>query len=330
MPTLTLGVDTTNDPANAMFTNTNFPGAANADLTNARALYALLTGRVTQIGSNARLDGATGTVRLSGRRADATSSRTSSACSCRTPGACGRTLTINAGLRWQIAFPFQADDSVYLDEHVRGPLRRSRGSATAPAAASATSSTPACSTPAAARRSTSCTRPAIPATTPTTTTSRRTSASPGSRTCRTAGCGRCSATRRRRPIRASYGVSYNSDGLSFYTGVYNSNPGNQITTNRTTTSTQFPLVPAGETWPVLLRDPERLGPSPDIPAGPVYPMAIDFNSGVNLFHPNFRTPFSRSFSVGLQRTLSPADGGRGPLRRHAAGGRRRRRRTGTK
>jgi hypothetical protein len=36
VPTLTLGVDTTNDPANAMFSTVNFPGAAGTDLTNAR------------------------------------------------------------------------------------------------------------------------------------------------------------------------------------------------------------------------------------------------------------------------------------------------------
>ena len=45
------------------------------------------------------------------------------------------------------------------------------------------------------------------------------------------------------------------------------------------------------------------GRRPAFPPAPVYPMAIDFNSGVNLFHPNFRTPYSRSFSVGLQRAL---------------------------
>ena len=33
-------------------------------------------------------------------------------------------------------------------------------------------------------------------------------------------------------------------------------------------------------------------------------MAIDFNSGVSLFHPNFRTPLARSFSIGFQRTLT--------------------------
>jgi hypothetical protein len=105
-------------------------------------------------------------------------------------------------------------------------------------------------------------------------------------------------------IRASYGVSYNSDGLSFYTGVYGGNPGNVVSTTRSATSTQFPLVPPGESWPVLLRQPERLGPSPNIPAEPVYPMAINFNSGVNLFHPDYQTPYARSYSIGFQRALT--------------------------
>ena len=104
-------------------------------------------------------------------------------------------------------------------------------------------------------------------------------------------------------VRASYGLAYNSDGLGFFTGVYNSNPGNQINTNRTVTSPQFPLVGPGESWPVLLRTPERLGPSPNIPAAPVYPLAINFDSGVNLFHPNFRTPYVHSYSVGVQRSI---------------------------
>ena len=60
VPQIGLGVDQANNPANAMFTTANFPGAANADLTNAATLYALLTGRVTSITSEVRLDGATG------------------------------------------------------------------------------------------------------------------------------------------------------------------------------------------------------------------------------------------------------------------------------
>jgi hypothetical protein len=56
VPTYNLGLDTTNDPANtAMFTAGNFPGATNAELTSARNLYAMLTGRLTQITGNAIL-----------------------------------------------------------------------------------------------------------------------------------------------------------------------------------------------------------------------------------------------------------------------------------
>jgi hypothetical protein len=98
-------------------------------------------------------------------------------------------------------------------------------------------------------------------------------------------------------------VSFNSDGLSFFTGAYSGNPGGLLTTNRTATSTQFPLVAAGESWPVLLRDPARLGPSPGIPAAPVYPIDANFTSGLSVFHPDFKTPYARSFSAGVQRPL---------------------------
>ena len=112
VPGLTLGVDTTNDPANAMFNPTNFPGAANADLNNARNLYALLTGRITAINSNARLDGTTGQYVYLGvgrtrEHQDEVGLFVQDSWRLR------QNLTLNAGLRWQIAFPFQADDSVY-------------------------------------------------------------------------------------------------------------------------------------------------------------------------------------------------------------------------
>ena len=105
-------------------------------------------------------------------------------------------------------------------------------------------------------------------------------------------------------LRASYGVSFNSDGLSFFTGVYSGNPGSLITTNRTATSTQFPLVPPGESWPVLLREPERLGPSPEIPAAPGLSDGRSTSpAALSVFHPNFKTPYARSFSAGVQRPL---------------------------
>src|SRR5260221_12565133 len=53
---INLGLDTTFDPAAGMFTVANFPGASTAQLTAAQATYAVLTGRVTQVTSQAVLD----------------------------------------------------------------------------------------------------------------------------------------------------------------------------------------------------------------------------------------------------------------------------------
>ena len=302
VPGLTLGVDTTNDPANAaMFTAANFPGAAAADFNNARALYALLTGRVTAINSNARLDGATGQyVYLGVGRTDEQQDEVG--LFVQDSWRIKPTLTVNAGLRWQIAKPFQANESVY-SMNTMADICGVSGLGNGPGG-----------------RECNLFNPGVFSTGGRAPVYELYSAGePGYRTeydnfapnvgvawqpnvqggvLRTILGDPSHAT-----VRASYGVSYNSDGLGFYTGVYGSNPGNQITTNRTTASAQYPLVPAGESWPVLLRTPERLGPSPGIPSSPAYPLAADFNSGVSMFHPDFRTPHARSSSFGVQRTL---------------------------
>ena len=55
VPTINFGI-VVERPGLGMFTPANFPGASTASLTNAQALYAVLTGRVSEIGGNARLD----------------------------------------------------------------------------------------------------------------------------------------------------------------------------------------------------------------------------------------------------------------------------------
>ncbi len=57
---ITLGFNTDFDPAAGMFTTTNFPGASSAQLDAARATYAMLTGRVASVTSQAVLNGDTG------------------------------------------------------------------------------------------------------------------------------------------------------------------------------------------------------------------------------------------------------------------------------
>ena len=48
MPTVNFGRSLSGDPADAMFNQTNFPGASTANLNAARGLYAMLTGRVSE------------------------------------------------------------------------------------------------------------------------------------------------------------------------------------------------------------------------------------------------------------------------------------------
>jgi hypothetical protein len=300
--TVNLGLDTTNDPANGMFTTANFPGAAGTDLTNARNLYALLTGRVTSITSNARLDGATGKyvylgVSQTAEHQDEMGTFIQDAWRIKS------SLTLNAGLRWQVQMPFSADESVY-SRNTFADLCGASGLGDGPGGRGCNMFNPGVfnaggRVPPVYELYTAGTKgynteygnlaPNIGvAWQPNVQTGllRKILGDPTQAT-----------------VRASYGVSYNSDGLGFFTGAYGNNPGNQINTSRTATSATFPLVPPGQAWPVLLREPDRLGPSPNIPASPVYPMAIDFNSGVNLIHPDFRTPYSRSMSFGLQRSI---------------------------
>ena len=55
VPTVNFGISS-GDPADAMFNTANFPGASNTNLNAARSLYATLTGRVSSINGNLRLD----------------------------------------------------------------------------------------------------------------------------------------------------------------------------------------------------------------------------------------------------------------------------------
>jgi hypothetical protein len=64
-----LGFVAAQDPANGMFNTTNFPGASGGQLNDARAIYAMLTGRVSSISGQAALDAETNKYVAVGRSA---------------------------------------------------------------------------------------------------------------------------------------------------------------------------------------------------------------------------------------------------------------------
>ena len=83
---------------------------------------------------------------------------------------------------------------------------------------------------------------------------------------------------------------------------------------RTATSATATSCYPGETWPILLRETARLGPPatcPDgvvtaacVPRTPVYPIRATVANSLNIFDPDLSLPYTRSWSIGFQRALT--------------------------
>ncbi len=112
VPNISLGFDTVNDPAIGLFNTANFPSATAGQLTEARNLYALLTGRVTSIAGTARLDSATGKYVYNGDLARK-SRQDMFALHVQDQWRATPTLTVNAGLRWDLFLPFTPADNTW-------------------------------------------------------------------------------------------------------------------------------------------------------------------------------------------------------------------------
>src|SRR5262249_10263295 len=111
VPAISFGIDTT-DPANAMFVSANFPGAAAADITRAAAIYATLTGHITAINANARLDEKTGKYTYLGTQTERARQREWGFFAQDT----WRTkpnLTLTGGVRWEVQAPYTSLNSSY-------------------------------------------------------------------------------------------------------------------------------------------------------------------------------------------------------------------------
>src|SRR5262249_22555086 len=115
-PPATLGLDTTNDPSAGLFSAANFPGSQTADLQSARNLYPMLTARVTSITANATLQ-PDGTYLYLGDTFRRFAQNEASVFA-QDQWRIKPTLTLNAGLRYQLQYPIHALESVYASNNV--------------------------------------------------------------------------------------------------------------------------------------------------------------------------------------------------------------------
>ncbi len=113
MPSVDFGI-ATGDPADAMFVSANFPGSpSSTQLTAARELYSILTGRINSITANARLNEASKQYEFLGQGTERGRMRELGFFA-QDSWRMRPNLTVNAGLRYELQLPFYAlNDSYY-------------------------------------------------------------------------------------------------------------------------------------------------------------------------------------------------------------------------
>jgi hypothetical protein len=106
-------------------------------------------------------------------------------------------------------------------------------------------------------------------------------------------------------IRGGYSVGYERQGLGEFTGQFGSNPGSTISLTRNNGIGNLVNEAAGESWPLLLSQRERITPAP-FNETPTYPIAVRAGraDSLNLFAPDTKVANARSWTVGFQRALS--------------------------
>jgi hypothetical protein len=303
VPAINLGFSTQFDPAAGLFTAGtagNFPNASSAQLTDARELYALLTGRVSSISTQFALDANTNQYVQLGPRTRAGKIQVYSAFAQDT-WRLSPTLTFTGGLRWDVQLPFTPTNDIMSRVTMEDMCgisgmgdggRYSRCNFFSPGASGGV-----------IPEFKQLTRGTLGYETdwnnfaPTLGLAWRPNAQTG--VLRTLLGDPEQAT-----IRGGYSVAYERHGLSQWTGTFGANPGSIQTVSRTATGA-YPLVRPGEQWPVLLSQQERLY-IPDFDPNPSFPIAILPNRGnsLNGFAPDVKIGSAHTWNASFQRAIS--------------------------
>jgi Carboxypeptidase regulatory-like domain/TonB dependent receptor len=298
-----------NDPATALFSQANFPGASTAALGDAQDLFALLTGRVNSYTSQAVLGEASGKYELLGTRRRA-GRMNEFGVFAQDSWRITPTFTLNAGLRWDLQTPFTPvndilSQSTFADAcgvsgiGANGDCNfydpQAAGGRTPEFVAFGTGST---------NYNTDWNNFA-----PNVGVAWRPNVQDG-------WLRGLLGDPEQATVRAGYSHAYDRQGMGVFTGQYGANPGSTLSLERSEANGL--LVPAGtgQTWPLLLRDRARLPEPAPCPAGVInagcvpetvtYPIPVRSNraDSVNTFHPDIKIAYARSWTVSFQRALT--------------------------
>jgi len=287
VPTINFGVDTT-DPANAMFTAANFPGSSSTDLTNAKGIYSVLTGRVTAINANVRLDEATGKYVYLGTGVERGRQKELGLFA-QDSWRVRPALTLNYGVRWEIQGPFYPMNGNYTTASI-ADLWGVSGVGNLFSPGVMTGHTPQfvqfkSGTASYATQYGNFAPSFGFAWNPHATSNwmRRIIGDQGT------------------VIRGGYSIAYNRRGIGEWRGDVSSNPGLTLTTNRDLTTGNLVGGSLGS-LPLLLSETNRLGP-PSFSDTPTYPFTGPVTSSVNVFDPHLKVPYAESWSFGIQREI---------------------------
>jgi hypothetical protein len=298
VPSVTLGMTTSGDPADSMFGVANFPGASTTDITNARALYSVLTGRVSAITRNARIQPDGSTYKILGA-SDQYGTLPQWGSFISDTWHVKPTVTINAGLRYDVQRPFFAQNNSYStatladifgvtgvgSDFQPGSVVNNLGNLFKPGTLQGTATTFKM-----LQQNTNAYSVDWGGFAPSLGAAWTVGADSGFLHALLGGKGNS-------VLRAGANLAYQRGGMSDFTGVFGGNPGISIDTSRNLTNGNL------GTLPVLLSGSD-LGP-PAMSLTRSYPMAVPTaSSSVYVFDPHIKTPSAFSYSFSWQRQLA--------------------------
>ncbi len=295
LPTLTFGLNSTYDPAYVMFNSTNGPKnfltATSTQYGNAGTLYATLTGRITSIASDAYLDentnkyGYAGQWTMRGRQREMGLFAQDS-------WRMYSNFTLTYGLRWEVQLPWTPLNNIFSyapPETAFGPS--GIGNFFKPGA---TGGKPTLIYP-------------LESGTHAYNVDYKSFAPSAGFAWSPEGKGllkKILGTNSQTVVRGGFGIAYNRLGMFDYQDrLFGVNVGGDINADRSVTNGN--LLNTGQTWPLLFTPNLKGGlGAPPIPSSPTYPIAPSIGDSIYAIDPNIRTPYTMSWSIGIQREIT--------------------------